>query len=101
MRGNKFRAGERVAVYNTGGRFTGTIHTVDKQYIYVDFDGGGKSISIHHMQCRRLMPKKENLGDEIWVKQIPPTDRWNKPKICLLEARAVDTDGWIKYKRCK
>lgn len=76
---NKFKIGDRVAVYGhvaDAGKYRGYIRgykavvtcTIASDEIVIKFDGDGSEVEIHPKQCRKLKVKKLR---HVWVRFNP------------------------------
>jgi hypothetical protein len=65
---SNFKEGDRIAFYNNGRRFVGTIkYGFPLGTMFHVKDDLGSIITLHEKQIRRLVKKKkQNLGRELW-----------------------------------
>lgn len=98
MKENKFKVGDRVAVYTTGGRCVVTVNAVSGNSVWWA-DSDNYRYSAHFKQCRRLIPKKKKPGDEIWIAEIDSVP--SEGGYCWMRSSLTPRDGWLKYKRCR
>lgn len=64
---NKFKVGDRVAIYTPDGRYTGTVDHIEEGGVYAMIDGDVGAQRYHPKQCRKLKPKAK--AREWWVAQ--------------------------------
>ena len=106
---SKFAVGDRVAIYQNGYRYLGTIiefgvagsYTANSIRVKYNGDGGSK-FWLHAKQLRKLKPKKKLR--EIWIK----TDGALSALSCKLEQDVYlglmgppGQKGWIRFRECK
>jgi hypothetical protein len=90
---NKFKVGEKVAVYFGGERHVGNVVKLLNNYKYeVDFNGKAYFSIVHEKQMRRLVNKnKQKLGRDLWFCRNTSDSRfWN-----ILEKPASNWDEVI------
>lgn len=88
---NKYKVGERVAVYMAGNRHLGVItRLLEKENVEVKIDL--IYVRVHEKQLRKLKKKTQRY---FWVKELSPTSflfSTDKPR---------NLNGWIKLKEVK
>ncbi len=112
MKENKFKPGDRIAVYwpdisKSAYRETGTVISIQGDELRIDGDNTDSSPRAKISQCKKLIPKKKKRGDEIWVnhEQQRYVDWMDDLSLeCALPDGSIKSPiggYWIKYKRCK
>lgn len=101
MKKNKFKVGDRVAVYETGRRKTGIIKEVDEsviaQSIFVNLDEDPDECSgiwFHPKQCRRLRFREKR---RFWINPQSPLLKFGFTNTFSV----VKQEGWIEFVEVK
>jgi len=92
---SKFSVGDRVAVYDNGMRYTGTITKIEGRMVNVKCVFLDAELLVLHKQCRRLIKKKR---EEIW---IYPDYLINYPLEGAPQPSITPIQFWIKFRRVK
>lgn len=91
-----FKVGQRVAVYNFGIRYVGTIFDVFKDGIDVAEDPDNKGMRVHPKQLRRLVKKERR---RVWIPETSlPHDMIGKCEdAAWVSADDRSKDGWVEF----